>query len=48
MSESLDDVIKTCENHHVEQNLQIKILLLKYEHHLDRTLGEFNMRYSTH
>jgi hypothetical protein len=29
---SLDDVIKTCENLHVEEQLQLKILLQKYEH----------------
>jgi hypothetical protein len=40
---SLDDVIKTCENLHVEEQHQLKILLQKYEHLLDRTLGEFNM-----
>jgi hypothetical protein len=40
---SLDDVIKTCENLHVEQQHQLQILLQKYEHLFDRTLGEFNM-----
>jgi hypothetical protein len=40
---SLDDVIKTCENLHVEEQHQPKILLQKYEHLLDGTLGEFNM-----
>jgi hypothetical protein len=29
---SLDDVIKTCENLHVEEQHQLKILLQKYEH----------------
>jgi hypothetical protein len=29
---SLDDVIKTCENHHEEEQHQLKILLQKYEH----------------
>jgi hypothetical protein len=40
---SLDDVIKTCENLHVEKQHQLKILLQKYEHLFDRTLREFNM-----
>jgi hypothetical protein len=29
--ESLDDVIKTCENLHVEEHHQLKTLLQKYE-----------------
>jgi hypothetical protein len=40
---SLDDVIKTCENLHVEEQHQLKTLLKKYEHLFDGTLGEFNM-----
>jgi hypothetical protein len=40
---SLDDVIRTCENLHVEEQHQLKILLQKYEHLFDRTLGELNM-----
>jgi hypothetical protein len=42
---SLDDVIKTCENLHVEEHHQHKILLQKHEHpvHFDGSLGEFNM-----
>jgi hypothetical protein len=40
---SLDDVIKTCENLHVEEQHQLKTLLQKYEHLFDGTLGEFNM-----
>jgi hypothetical protein len=44
-SESLDDVIKTWENLHVEEKHQLKILLQKYEHLFDGTLGEFNMAY---
>jgi hypothetical protein len=40
---SLDDVIKTCENLHVEEQNQLKILLQKYEHLFDGTSGEFNM-----
>jgi hypothetical protein len=40
---SLDDVIKTCENLHVEEQHQLKILLQKYEHLFDGILGEFNM-----
>jgi hypothetical protein len=41
---SLDDVIKTCENLHVEEQHQLKTLLQKYEHLFDGKLGEFNMR----
>jgi hypothetical protein len=44
---SLDDVIKTCENLHVEEQHQLKELLQKYEHMFDGTLGEFNMEYGT-
>jgi hypothetical protein len=40
---SLDDVIKTCENLHVEEKHQLKELLQKYEHLFDGTLGEFSM-----
>jgi hypothetical protein len=40
---SLDDVIKTCQNLHVEEQRQLKILLKKYEHLFDGTLGEFNL-----
>jgi hypothetical protein len=29
---SLDDVIKTCENLHVEEQHQLKLLLQKYEY----------------
>jgi hypothetical protein len=36
-------VIKTCENLYVEEQNQLKILLQKYEHLFDRTLGEFNI-----
>jgi hypothetical protein len=39
----LDDVIKTCENLHVEEQHQLKALLQKYSHLFDGTLGEFNM-----
>jgi small-conductance mechanosensitive channel len=39
----LDDVIKTCENLHVEEQHQLKILLQKHEHLFDGTLREFNM-----
>jgi hypothetical protein len=42
---SLDDVIKTCENLHVEEQHQLKTLIQKYEHLFDGTLGEFNMEY---
>jgi hypothetical protein len=41
--ESLDDVIKTCENLHVEEQHQLKILLQKYERLFDGTLGGFNV-----
>jgi hypothetical protein len=40
---SLDDVINTCENLHVEEQHQLKELLQKYKHLFDGTLGEFNM-----
>jgi hypothetical protein len=43
ISKSLDNVIKTCENLHVEEHHQLKIVLQKYEYLFDRTLGEFNM-----
>jgi hypothetical protein len=43
MPASLDDVIKTYENLHVEKQHQLKELLQKYEHLFDGTLGEFNM-----
>jgi hypothetical protein len=39
----LDDVIKTCENIHLEEQHQLKTSLQKYEHLFDGTLGEFNM-----
>jgi hypothetical protein len=42
---SLDDFIKTCENLHVEEQHQLTILLQKYEHLFDGTLGEFNMEH---
>jgi hypothetical protein len=42
---SLDDIIKTCENLHVEEQHQLKILLQKYEHLFDGILGEFNMEH---
>jgi hypothetical protein len=35
--ESLDEVIKTCENLHIEEQHQLKILLQKYEHLFDGT-----------
>jgi hypothetical protein len=40
---SLDDVIKTCENLHAEEQQQLKNLLQKYEHLFDGILGEFKM-----
>jgi hypothetical protein len=39
----LDDVIKTCENLHIEEQHQLKTLPQKYEHLFDGTSGEFNM-----
>jgi hypothetical protein len=42
---SLDDVIKTCENLHVEEQHQLKTLLQRYEHLCDGTIKEFNMEY---
>jgi hypothetical protein len=42
---SLDDVIKTCENLYVEEQQQIKILLLKYDYLFDGALEEFKMEY---
>jgi hypothetical protein len=44
---SLDGVIKTCENLHIEEQHQLKELLQKYEHLFDGTLGEFNMEQRT-
>jgi hypothetical protein len=41
----LDDVIKTCENLHVEAQHQLQIFSQKYEHLFDGTLAEFNMEY---
>jgi hypothetical protein len=41
---SLDDVIKTCENLHVEEQHQLKALFQEYEHLFDGTLVEFNMQ----
>jgi hypothetical protein len=45
---SSDDVIKTCENLHVEKQHQLKILLQKYEHLFDGTLGEFRIEPISH
>jgi hypothetical protein len=41
--ESLEDVIKTCENLQIEEQHKLKTLPQKYEHLFDETLGEFNM-----
>jgi hypothetical protein len=41
-SASLDDVIKICENLHVEEHLQLKILLMKCKHLFDGTLRGFS------
>jgi hypothetical protein len=35
--------MKTCENLHIEEQHQLKLLLQKYEHQFDGTLGEFIM-----
>jgi hypothetical protein len=43
VSASLDDVIMTCENLHVIEQHQLKILLKKYEHLFDGSLGKFSM-----
>jgi hypothetical protein len=40
---SLDDVIKTYENLHVEEQHQLRALLQKYEHLFDGAFEEFNM-----
>jgi hypothetical protein len=40
---SLEDVIKTCEKLHVEEQHQLKELFQKHEHLFDGTSGEFNM-----
>jgi hypothetical protein len=40
---SLDDVIKSCENLHVEEQHQLKTLLQQYEHLVDGTLGELKI-----
>jgi hypothetical protein len=42
---SLDDVMNACEILHVEEYHQLKILLQKYEHLFDGTLGKFNIEY---
>jgi hypothetical protein len=36
---SLDDVIKACQNFHVDEQHQLKTLLQKYEHLFHGTLG---------
>jgi hypothetical protein len=41
--ENLDDVITSCENLYVEEQQQLNILLLKYKHLSNGTLGEFKM-----
>jgi hypothetical protein len=42
---SLDDVIKTCESLHVEEQHQLKILLQNDENLFHVILGEFNMEH---
>jgi hypothetical protein len=42
---SLDDVIKTCQNLHVEEQHQLKMLHQIHGHLFDGTLGEFNMEH---
>jgi hypothetical protein len=41
--ETLDDIVKICENIHVEEQHQLKALLQKYEYLFDGRSGEFNM-----
>jgi hypothetical protein len=41
--QTLGDVIKACENLHVEEQHELEILLQNYEHLSDGTLREFNM-----
>jgi Leucine-rich repeat (LRR) protein len=45
VSASLDDVIKKCENLHVEEQHQLKTLLQEYENLFDGTLENFNIEY---
>jgi hypothetical protein len=45
-SETLDDVIKTCENLHVEEQHQLKTLLQNYDCLFDGTLGNFNLEFN--
>jgi hypothetical protein len=47
LSTSLDDVIKRCENLHLEEQHQPEMSLQKYEYPalVDGTLEEFNMEY---
>jgi hypothetical protein len=40
---SLDDIITSCENFHVEEQHQLKISLQNYEHLIDETLQKFIM-----
>jgi hypothetical protein len=40
---SLDDIIKTCENFHIEEHYQLTLLFQKYEHLFDGTSREFSM-----
>jgi hypothetical protein len=40
---SLDDVTNICGNLYVDEQNQLEMLLQKYEHLVDGTLGEFNI-----
>jgi hypothetical protein len=40
---NLDDIIKTCENLHIEEQHQLEILPQKYEHLFEGTLGKIKM-----
>jgi hypothetical protein len=42
---NLEDIVKTCENLHVEEQYQLKILFQKYQQVFDATSGEFSMEY---
>jgi hypothetical protein len=47
VSANLHDVVNASENLHIKKQHQLQILLQKYEHIFDGTLGEFNMEYCT-
>jgi hypothetical protein len=47
VSTSFYDVVKACQNLHIEEHHQLKILLQKYEQLFDGTLKHFNMETPT-